>query len=238
LRKRETTKRIPLSALMEYRRERCRTAEITIINGDCIKGMQELVEGSVDAVIADPPYGIDYENTKGVRILNDKRPYIWFLSEAYRVLRDSSACLVFCRWDVLPDFKRAMELAGFRVKAQVVWDKESHGMGDCKGNFAPCHELILFGVKGRYIFPGKRPNDVIHCPKVPSAHMRHPNEKPMALMEALIRAVTREGETILDPFLGSGPTAQACRNTGRKLIGYELEQKYCEIAKKRIEEPF
>ena len=68
--------------------------------------------------------------------------------------------------------------------------------------------------------------------------MRHPNEKPAALMEALIRAVTREGETILDPFLGSGPTAEACRNTGRKLIGYELEQKYCEIAKKRIEEPF
>lgn len=224
---------ITLHAFLEYAQERYRTAEIKIICGDCIKGMQELAEGSIDAVIADPPYGIDYANTKGARILNDKRPYIWFLSEAYRVLRDNSACLVFCRWDVLPDFKRAMELAGFRVKAQVVWDKESHGMGDCEGNFAPCHELILFGVKGRYIFPGKRPRDVIHCPKVSSAHMMHPNEKPVALLKTLIESTTREGETVLDPFLGSGTTAVACRECDRSCIGYELDPQYYETTKAR-----
>lgn len=215
-----------------------KTAEIKIICGDCIKGMQELAEGSVDAVIADPPYGIDYANTKGTRIKNDKRPYIWFLQEAFRATKEGGCALIFCRWDVAQDFRRAMELAGYRMRSQIIWDKMAHGMGDTRSQFGPMHELILFGIKGRFAFPGKRPNDVIHVPKVASAAMRHPNEKPAALMEALIRAVTREGDTILDPFLGSGPTAEACRNTGRQLIGYELEERYCEIAKKRIEEPF
>lgn len=195
--------------------------------------MQELAEGSVDAVIADPPYGIDYANTKGTRIKNDKRPYIWFLGEAYRVTKQGGCALIFCRWDVAQDFRRAMELAGYRMKSQIVWDKMAHGMGDTRSQFGPMHELILFGTKGRFAFPGKRPNDVIHAPKVPSAHMRHPNEKPVALMEELIRAVTREGDTILDPFLGSGPTAAACRKLGRSLVGYELDPQYYETTKAR-----
>lgn len=218
---------------INIQRERT-TVNINIYNMDCIKGMQELPKGSVDIIITDPPYGIDYTNTKGVGIINDKRPYIWFLSEAYRVLRNNSACLVFCRWDVQQDFKRAMELAGFKVKNQIVWDKCSHGMGDTKGSFAPAHELIIFGVKGRYIFPDKRPKDVIRVPKVPSNHQQHPNEKPVELIKQLVEATTLPNEIVLDPFMGSGTTAVACENTGRRCLGYELDEAHYKTTCRRL----
>lgn len=212
-----------------------RKADIQLYKGDCIKGMQLLKEGSVDAVITDPPYGIGYESKTGVKVKNDKRPYIWFLHEAYRVLKDGGSACVFCRWDVEQDFRRAMELAGFIVKSQIIWDKMYHGMGDTKAQWSPSHELILFGIKGKFAFPGGRPPDVLHVPKVPSAHMVHPTKKPVALIEQLISATTKKGDTILDPFAGSGSAAIAAINTERGYIGYEIDNEYYNIAKKRIE---
>lgn len=87
---------------------------------------------SVNAIITDPPYGINYVSQTGARIKNDKAPFIWFLYDAFRVLKSGGTLLCFTRWDVEQTFIDAIELAGFRVKSEVIWDKVYHGMGTRK----------------------------------------------------------------------------------------------------------
>lgn len=127
----------------------------------------------------------------------------------------------------------AMEIAGFSVKSVLVWDREVHGMGDLKGNFAPRYDTCIFATKGRYLLPGKRPADVIRCQRLNGAELVHPNEKPIDLLRQLVEATTVPGALILDPFAGSGSTLAAAAMTGRRYIGIELDAEYHAIAQQR-----
>lgn len=144
--------------------------------------------------------------------------------------------ICFTRWDVEQTFIDAMKLAGFQVKSEVIWDKVMHGMGDCKAQFAPTHENVVFAVKGKFSFPGKRPRDVVTYHKLASGEMIHPTEKPVGLLTSLVNAVTKPGDLILDPFAGSGSTLVAAKKSGRRFIGVELDDEYYEKARRRIEE--
>ena len=215
---------------------------ITLKQGDCLEVMKSIPDGSVDAIICDPPYGIDYQSAwrtdKSLwkpKIANDKTPYTAWCSDAYRLLKDGGALACFTRWDVEDVFREELAKAGFILKSQIIWDKVIHGMGDLKGDFAPCHENIIFAVKGRFTFPAKRPKSVIRLQRVTADKLIHPNEKPVELNEYLIEHLTREGETVCDLFLGSGSCGVACKNLGRSFIGIELDQTYFDIAKARTE---
>lgn len=201
---------------------------------------------SIDAIITDPPYGINFQsgNRKASprmgKIANDQAPFIWWLYDAYRVLKSGDSgrgtLICFTRWDVQQVFIDAMQLAGFVVKSEVIWDKVSGGMGDLKAQFSPSHENIIFAVKGKYQFPGKRPRDLITFPKVPSNMVVHPTEKPVGLLANLITSVTKPGDQILDPFAGSGSTLVAAQKTGRRYIGIELDSTHYETACRRTQE--
>lgn len=200
-----------------------------LTHGDCIDGMRQLAADSADAVVTDPPYGIDYQSkTKRHRkIANDKRPFIWWLHEAYRVLREGGALVCFCRWDVQDAFKQAIEWAGFDVRSQVVWDRGAHGMGDTQAQFAPRHDVMWFAVKGRgFRFPGSRPASVLQAMRVPGAALVHPNQKPEELMAKLIRSVTPPGGLVVEPFAGSGSTMVAAVREGFRVVGFELDQEH------------
>lgn len=102
----------------------------TIIHGDCLQVLKSLPEASIDAIITDPPYGIDYHATRRKdkarwfpKIANDRAPFIWWLHEAARVLKPDGALLCFTRFDTEEAFRFAMRLAGLAPKAQVIWDK-------------------------------------------------------------------------------------------------------------------
>lgn len=212
-----------------------------IYHGDCLEILKTLPDNSVDLVLTDPPYGIDYQSAWRTdktqwkpKIANDKKPFIWWLPEAYRVLKEGGAMLCFTRYDTENDFRWAMNIAGFIPKMQVIWDKGVHGMGDLKGDFAPLHENIIFATKGRFIFPGKRPKSVIRCQRVSPEKLIHPNEKPVELLKEIIEATTTEGQTVLDAFLGSGATALAAYETRRSFIGIEMSEEYVKIAEARI----
>lgn len=139
--------------------------ENTIIHGDSLTVLRQMEPESVDAIITDPPYGINYVSQTGASIKNDKSPFIWFLYDAFRVLKSGEAgrggLICFTRWDVEQTFIDAMKIAGFNVKSEVIWDKVYHGMGDTKAAFAPSHENIVFAIKGKYSFPGSRPKDLV-----------------------------------------------------------------------------
>ena len=211
---------------------------IVIYHGDA----RELrcVAANVAAIVTDPPYGMDYQSawrTEAERlpkIANDARPYIWWLNDAFTVLSNPGALLCFCDWKRQDVFYTAIDCAGFNLKSQVIWDRGVHGMGDLGGAFAPQHDVVWFGVKGDFKFPGERPRSVIVAQRVSGEELVHPNEKPAHAIEQLIEPITKEGDTVLDPFMGSGTTLVAAKNLRRKAIGIEIEERYCEIAAKRL----
>jgi site-specific DNA-methyltransferase (adenine-specific) len=109
----------------------------------------------------------------------------------------------------------AMEAAGFRIKSQLVWDRVNHGMGDLKASFSPRHDVMWFGTKGKFAFHDGRPASVLPAARVPGNQLVHPNEKPLALMQALIGPTVPPGGIVLDPFMGSGATLLAAQSLGR-----------------------
>jgi site-specific DNA-methyltransferase (adenine-specific) len=119
----------------------------------------------------------------------------------------------------------------------VVWDKGPIGMG---WRYRRSYETVLVASKPggnmRWFDETHKVENVIrHIRKVIPQKSDHPTPKPVALAEHFIRLHTQEAETVLDPFMGHGPTLVAARNLNRKAIGIELEEKYCEIAAKRLE---
>ena len=107
-------------------------------------------------------------------------------------------------------------------------------MGDLKGSYAPKHEFILFGHKGRRERVGKRFPDVLQVKR--TGNTFHPTQKPVELLTIFAEQSTNEDDIVFDGFMGSGSTGVACMNTNRKFIGIELDEKYFNIAKQRIEE--
>lgn len=213
-----------------------------IKQGDCLELMKTIPDGSVDAIIADPPYGIDYQSRRvpkdhrRPKIANDRTSCTSWIAEVPRILTQSGSLIVFFRWDVQGEFLAALDRAGLPAKNVCVWDKMSHGMGDLRRAFAPAHELFSFSPAPAFRFPGARPKSIVRAARVAPRALTHPNEKPVELLEQLIRAVTVPGDVVLDPFLGSGTTAVAAKRTGREYIGFELDPQYCEVARRRIAE--
>lgn len=142
--------------------------------------------------------------------------------------------LCFTRWDTEQEFRNALTASGFKCKQQLIWDKEIHGMGDLRGDFASQHENIIFATKGNFKFKGKRPKSIFREQRVSPTKLLHPNEKPVSLIEKLICAITVEGDSVCDMFAGVFTTAVACENTNRKWLCIDSEQNYCDLGQSRI----
>lgn len=127
-----------------------------------------------------------------------------------------------------------MTAHGLKPQNVLIWDKVIHGMGDLKRSFGNRYESIIFHASKDFRFVEKRPTDIIRFTRVLSDKLIHPNEKPVNLLEYLIKTSTCENATILDCFMGSGSTGVACVNTNRDFIGIELDDHYFEVATGRI----
>lgn len=216
--------------------------EWEVIEGDALTVLRTMQDASVDAVITDPPYGIAYQSAWRIdkaarlpKIANDARPFVWWLYDAYRVTKDGGALVCFCRWDVQDAFKQAIQWAGYTVRSQVIWDRMDHGMGDLEGAFAPQHDVIWYATKGRVKLQGPRPMSVIRVRRLPADALAHPNEKPVPLMRALVRAVTKPGDLVLDCFAGTCSTGRGCLQERRRFVGIEIEPHYCNLGRERLD---
>lgn len=213
-----------------------------IITGNAMAILGTWPDETVDAIITDPPYGLRYVSTRPVdeadykpMIAGDRYPCIWWLGDAYRVTRPGGCLLCFCNWKTQETWRMAIECAGYTIRSHVIWDRVWHGTGNVKGSFAPQHDIIWFAVKGAYVLPNTRPNDVMRVKRI--GWPEHPNEKPVELMRQLVRAVTREGDTILDPFCGTGSTLVAAKLEHRRYTGIEIDPVWAEYATNRLQEP-
>ena len=208
--------------------------------GDCLELMKHIPDGSVDMILTDPPYGMSF--VSGFRkvafnaIANDSS-LEWIddlASELHRITKDDTAHYVFCSYHHIDKFKQAFE-RHFKIKNILTWVKNNTSMGDLKGDFAPKTEFILFMQKGRCLIRGKRDCNVLQYAR--TGNELHPTQKPVDMLDFLISKFSDESMVICDPFMGSGSTGVAAKNTNRKFIGIELNQNYFEIAKKRIQDP-
>ena len=214
-----------------------------LYQGDCLEIMGGIKDKSVDLIVTDPPYLMDYQSNRRKKedrfdkIKNDKGNYMLiqdYLEECHRIMKDNTAIYCFCSWHNIDFFKNEFE-KHFKLKNILVWNKNNHGTGDLKGSYAPKHEFILFGHKGRTLLKEKRIADVIDCPKISSNKLTHPTEKPQDLLEIFIKQSSDVGSIIFDGFMGTGSCGIAAKKLNRNFIGVELDEKYFNIAKDRIE---
>jgi len=210
---------------------------------DCIEGMKLIPDSSIDLIVTDPPYLMNYRSNRRVvrekfkHIANDVNSYDLiqaYLKECFRILKNDTAIYMFCSWHHVDFFKQEFEKY-FKLKNIIVWNKNNHGSGDLKGAYAPKHEFILFGHKGRSILREKRVPDVIDCDKIPSPKLTHPTEKPTELLSIFIKNSSDEGDIVFDGFAGTGSTLITAARLNRNFIGFEIEPEYIEIANKRLE---
>jgi len=222
---------------------------VTIYHGDTLDVLAEL-EISVDAVVTDPPYasGTRTEASKsssGAMLRAGRfsdRPieldqmtttgFVWLMRAVGQAVRpmlpDGASFLSFIDWRQWPNLVGALETCNYRVQGMIVWDKGSMGLGN---GFRAQHELVCHASKGVPTIHDKGCGNVITHPR--QAPDDHPSPKPEQVMQRLIEVVTVDRGVVLDPFMGSGTTLRAAKNIGRRAIGIELEERYCEIAAKR-----
>jgi DNA modification methylase len=218
-----------------------------VLVGDCRTLLPRLTSASVDAVICDPPYGIAYTpvRAKGRHdhpwqsIAGDDtfHPdfYEQWLRQAHRVLKPDGHIYVFAHERYVGDVRRLLAGTGFTPKRTLVWDKGSFPpIGDTRCDWGGATEFVQYAIKGRRPLTRPRESNVLRFARVPAAHMRHPTEKPVDLLRALIRKSVPPGGLVLDPFAGSGSTGEAAQLEHRSSLLIELDRRYAAIAKHRL----
>ena len=219
-----------------------------LYHGDCLEILPTIPPACIDAVITDPPYAIPtYAANGGRRQNNELGPFqadastrtigdlslieaafrLWF-SEIIRVLKPSGRIFVFCDALSYPVIMRAA-YGRFSHSRLLVWDKTYFGLGH---EFRKQHELIYYArCSDAPIIPAGQQSDILQCQPVPSKRRRHPAEKPVGLLESLLRYC---GPMVLDTFMGSGSTIEACMRTGHAGIGIEIEERFYNASIQRL----
>ena len=199
---------------------------ITIYHGDCRELLEEL--GKVDLVLTDPPYGISLKehgrSGYNWNIDGDESQELgqWFLDRA----------------NTLPTiaFASPMKPWDGKWRQYLVWDKGPTvgGGGDPTTCWKQSWELVQVRKTGA--LSGKRDEAVLRFHVTQRDYHHHPCQKPVPLLSYLINKAATPETVILDPFMGSGSTLRAAKNLGKKAIGIEINEAYCEIAAKRLEQ--
>lgn len=212
-----------------------------LVHGDCLEEMEKLADGSIDCVLTDPPYGINYvSNFRTVEsevvksVANDTiedAVMLWNNACAIleRKMKADSHLYCFTSWKVYPHF---VNIIGkyFKVKNCLIWEKNNWSMGDLDGNYAEQYEMVIFATKGNRKLNGGRDTNILHFDRVANSSLLHSCEKPVDLLSYLIEKSTDGGELVADPFMGSGSTMVAAKNTGRQYWGCELDEENYRIA--------
>ena len=208
---------------------------VTIYHGDCREILPELPK--VNLVLADPPYGINTKSDGTGKIApwadlcNASLWYELWISACRERLEAEGALWSFLNWRSLPTFQKASCAISWPIESILIWDKEWIGPGGVKG-LRPSYEMVALFCRELFSIGDRSIPDICRFQGLRIKPTGHPAEKPLELLKWLIRI--SEGSRILDPFMGSGTTLRAAKDLNRKAIGIEIEEKFCEIAAKRM----
>lgn len=240
-----------------------------IYNADCIQGMRRIPDAVVDLVVTDPPFAIEFKarranyNRTASRVLEgyneipaEEYPDFTssWMSEVYRILKDSGSMYVFSGWNNLRDILNALKETGFVTINHIIW-KYQFGVVT-KTKFVTSHYHCLYVCKNtgeRRFFPfcrfGKDERDragrSLHYRDKEdvwiinreywNGDQKTPTKLPGELVRKILMYSSREGDLVLDPFLGSGQVAIVSKMLGRSYIGFEIVKEYFDFASKRLD---
>ncbi len=202
-----------------------------VLRGDCRKRLGELPDASVDMVLTDPPYLVNYRSRDGRRVANDIHGD-WLepvFAELYRVLKPNSYMVSFYGWQAADAFMGAWKSAGFRPVEHLVFAK---GYASSVRRVRRHHEMAYLLAKGSPPLPARPISDVLGWNY--TGNRLHPTQKPVGSLEPLVRAFCPSGGIVLDPFCGSGSSLVAAALVGRSWLGMELSGRHAETAARRL----
>ncbi len=228
-----------------------------IYNEDCLEGIKRLPNKSIDLILTDPPYNAsnfkrEFKNKSYYPINEewDKNFTLDYIKEITKKSKDNGSLLLFCSHHNLPEI--CLELKQYiKIKQFLHWIK-TNPFPSVSNVYTFSVEYIIFSTngknywgnsinennKGGYIF-NKNKNikkDTFHYPTVSGKERtKHKAQKPLLLIKKLLETHSNKNDIILDPFMGSGTTAIACKRLNRKYIGFEISKEYYKIARERIE---
>ena len=235
-----------------------------LIQGDCFEELKKLPDNSIDLIVVDPPYGINYKDWD--KLDNFIKFTEAWVKECFRILKDDGSFYSFMDWRNVSEFKLLLDKYG-TIKNWITWHRtKGRSSSD---NYKSTKEEILYYIKGKkykwneqkmlkkHVFPYKKDGkprgwftneDGIKCRwtglgnvwfyTVPFWNMpeyvKHPSQKPEMMIERIILSSSNEGDIVLDPFVGSGTTCVVAKKLNRSYIGIEISEEYCKTAETRI----
>jgi len=202
-----------------------------IYQGDCLEIMKDIPDKSVDLVLTDPPYGIAYQKKGKPVMIGDYGNVLGLvLPELHRILKDNGAIYIFTSFKMLGDWLYKFQMF-FKMNNLIIWDKRKNSGLQMGQNYGFSYEMIFYGSKGLHKLNGYC-DDVLYFER--KRFKQHPTRKPKELVKKFIEMSSNENDLVLDPFLGSGTTAEACEDLNRNYIGIELNPDYVKIARQRL----
>ena len=217
---------------------------VTVHHGDSLDIMPTIDAGTVHSCVTDPPYVIGAVSagnmaSKSGGWADMMNSALWFTEwyrQVDRTLRNDASFWTFCNWRTLPVVMKSAISASLPVTSLMVWDKEWIGPGGSQG-LRPAYELCALIAKPAFAIQDRGVPDVWRHKTGGHKPNGHPAEKPVGLVERILKTSgLKPGETVLEPFAGSGTTAVAAKALGLKCIAIEAEEKYCEIIAKRLDQ--
>ena len=204
----------------------------TLLHGDCLSILPSIGAESADFILTDPPYLVNYRSRDGRSVPNDDND-AWLMpafAQMYRVLKNDSFAVSFYGWPSADKFLQAYRAAGFRVAGHLMFPKR---YASSTGYVKYQHEAAHLLVKGSPWTMAETIGDVIDWTY--SGNVLHPTQKPTEVLTPLIEAFCSTDGLVLDPFCGSGSTLAAAQKLGRRWLGIELDARYFEIARNRLQ---
>ena len=233
-----------------------KTESLWLMKGDCLERMKEIESGSVDMILTDPPYGTTackwdsiiplepmWEQLK--RIIKPNGAIVMTASQPFTSLLVCSNLKMFkytMHWKKAPiGFLNSKKRPLINIEDLVIFSGKTYnpqGLLDCSKKIKRGKQSVSVGHDGGRLrgdpYTQKYTNYPAQLIEFKGERGLHPTQKPVALMEYLIKTYTNENETVLDFTMGSGTTGVACVNTNRKFIGIEMDDNYFDIGSKRI----
>jgi DNA modification methylase len=242
---------------------------IKIINADCLDILKQIPDNSIDLVLTDPPYNLDFskydsltdktgrkfhhtENTtwdlKGNIDMKEISKFLF--KEFNRILKETGSIIIFGAQEWAYYYYEPAIKNNFDLKCQLIWIKSNPIPQMRHKNYRSAHENIIWFARYKeekcpFTFNFINQQEMKNVFEYPilggverirneNNNAEHPTQKPLKLIHKLIKVHSNPNDLVLDCFLGSGTTAVACKQLGRKCIGIEISPEYCKIAKNRL----
>lgn len=208
-----------------------------------MEGLAEIPDKSVDLVVTDPPYGLSLGSASTLKgklsawadICNAAYWYAGWMRECRRVLKNDGALWTFTNWRYFAAVQKAGMDIGWGIESLLIWDKGWIGPGGKRG-LRPTYEQIALLAMPDFAIKNRSVPDIKQVKWAAYKPTGHPAEKPIELINWIIKVSDKQGGIILDPFIGSGTTACAATKETCMYIGFEMDKQWSDKAEARIAE--